>query len=97
MAQGCYDGSDDYQALPSYRQANFMTIPAKYENGVFRPLEGVSIKEGTAVQVHVPLERELGGGQQSIKDLPFYGMWADRNDIIDGVSYVNTLRNNPRG
>jgi hypothetical protein len=24
-------------------------------------------------------------------------MWADRADIIDGVSYVNTLRNNPRG
>ena len=29
--------------------------------------------------------------------LPFYGMWADRDDIIDGVSYVNALRNNPRG
>ena len=74
-----------------------MTIPAKYENGVFRPLEGVSIKEGTVVQVHVPPEGELGGRRRSIKDLPFYGMWADRDDIIDGVSYVNTLRNNPRG
>jgi predicted DNA-binding antitoxin AbrB/MazE fold protein len=28
-----------------------MTIPAKYENGVFRPLGDVGIKEGTVVQV----------------------------------------------
>lgn len=74
-----------------------MTIPAKYENGVFRPLEDVAIKEGTLVQVNVPAEGELGSKRRSIKDLPFYGMWADRDDIIDGVSYVNALRNNPRG
>jgi hypothetical protein len=35
--------------------------------------------------------------RRSIKDLPFYGMWADRDDIVDGLTYVNTLRNNPRG
>lgn len=74
-----------------------MTIPAKYENGVFRPLEDVAIKEGTLVQVHVPVEAESGSKRRSIKDLQFYGMWADRDDIIDGVSYVNSLRNNPRG
>ena len=74
-----------------------MTIHAKYENGVFRPLEDVAIKEGTVVQVHVPVEGQSGGKRRSIKDLAFYGMWADRADIIDGVSYVNTLRNNPRG
>ena len=79
------------------RQTSLLTIPAKYENGVFRPLEGVSIKEGTVVQVHVPPDDEPGVRRRSIKDLPFYGMWADRNDITDGVSYVNTLRNNPRG
>jgi predicted DNA-binding antitoxin AbrB/MazE fold protein len=74
-----------------------MTIPAKYENGVFRPLEDVAIKEGTLVQVHVPVEAERSSQRRSIKDLQFYGMWADRDDIIDGVSYVNSLRNNPRG
>ncbi len=77
--------------------SNAMTIPAKYENGVFRPLGEVAIEEGTVVQVHVPAEGERGGKRRSIKDLPFYGMWADRDDIVDGVSYVNTLRNNPRG
>ena len=74
-----------------------MTIPAKYENGVFRPLEEVTIKEGTVVQIHVPEGNELVRERRSIKDLPFYGMWADRDEITDGVSYVNTLRNNPRG
>ena len=74
-----------------------MTIPAKYENGVFRPLEDVAIQEGTVVQVDVPVKGERGSNRRALKDLPFYGMWADRDDIIDGVSYVNTLRNHPRG
>ena len=38
-----------------------MTIPAKYENGVFRPLEDVQIKEGTVVEVLVPAEQEPAG------------------------------------
>ncbi len=33
-----------------------MTIPARFENGVFRPLRDVPIKEGTVVEVLVPLE-----------------------------------------
>ena len=74
-----------------------MTIPAKYENGVFRPLEDVEIKEGTVVEVHVPTDPKPAGQRHSIKDLPFFGMWKDRHDIGDGVEYVNRLRNNPRG
>jgi predicted DNA-binding antitoxin AbrB/MazE fold protein len=35
-----------------------MTIPAKYENGVFRPLEIVQMKEGTVVEVLIPADRE---------------------------------------
>jgi predicted DNA-binding antitoxin AbrB/MazE fold protein len=73
-----------------------MTIPAKYENGVFRPLETVRIKEGTMVEVHVPRDQESVGQRQSIKDLPFFGMWKDREDIPDGLEYVNRLRDNPR-
>lgn len=74
-----------------------MTIHARYENGVFRPLEEVTIKEGTFVEVHVPAVSEPPLGRRSIKDLSFYGLWADRDDITDGVSYVNDLRDNPRG
>ena len=74
-----------------------MTIPAKYENGVFRPLAIVQMKEGTVVEVLVPAEQEPARRRRSIKDLPFYGMWKDRTDIGDGVDYVNKLRDNPRG
>jgi predicted DNA-binding antitoxin AbrB/MazE fold protein len=74
-----------------------MTIPARYENGVFRPLEDVAVKEGTVVEVRVPDSSEPGAKRRSIKELPFYGMWADRDDLVDGVSYVDDLRSNPRG
>ncbi len=74
-----------------------MTIAAKYEGGVFKPLEDVKIKEGTVVEVHLPPEQEPTGRRRSIKEIPFYGMWADRTDIEDGVTYVNKLRDNPKG
>lgn len=77
--------------------ATTMTIAAKYEHGVFRPLEDVAIKEGTIVEVRVPAEGEPARKRRSIKDLPFYGIWADRDDITDGVAYVDRLRDNPRG
>ena len=73
-----------------------MTIAAKYENGVFKPLEDVKIEEGTVVEVRVPAEQKLAGKRRSVTDLPFYGMWKDRTDIGDGVEYVNKLRDNPR-
>jgi predicted DNA-binding antitoxin AbrB/MazE fold protein len=74
-----------------------MTIAAKYENGVFRPLQEVKMKEGTIVEVHVPLEQRAANERRSVKDLPFYGIWKDRADIGDGVDFVNRLRDNPRG
>ena len=33
-----------------------MTIAAKYEHGMFRPLEDMTIEEGTMVEVHLPAE-----------------------------------------
>jgi predicted DNA-binding antitoxin AbrB/MazE fold protein len=74
-----------------------MTIAAKYENGVFRPLEDVKIKEGTVVEVLVPMEQQPARKRTSIKDLAFYGIWKDRAEIGIGVDYVNKLRDNPRG
>ena len=73
-----------------------MTIAAKYAHGIFRPLGDVTIQEGTIVEVHMPAEGEPVRKRRSIKDLPFYGMWADRDDITDVVSYVNKLRDNPQ-
>ena len=73
-----------------------MTIAAKYENGVFRPLEDVSIKEGTAVEVYVPLET-AAKRPRSIGDSPFAGMWKDREDLTDSVKYINRLRRELHG
>jgi predicted DNA-binding antitoxin AbrB/MazE fold protein len=68
-----------------------MTIPATYENGVFKPLEDVKLTEGTRVEVHVPAE-DAPQRLKSVRDSPIFGMWADRDDIPDGVTYVNRLR-----
>ena len=68
-----------------------MTIPAKYENGVFRPLEVVTLTEGTVVEVHVP-EEPAPNWPKSVKDWPIFGMWADRDDIPDGVTYEDRIR-----
>ena len=68
-----------------------MVIEAKYENGVFRPLGKIKLEEGTLVEVHVN-RRQSPKKASSIRDLGFAGMWADRADIKDGVSYVNGLR-----
>jgi predicted DNA-binding antitoxin AbrB/MazE fold protein len=66
-----------------------MTIPAKYENGVFRPLEEVPLKEGTLVEVYLPVET-LTPRPRSIGDSPFAGLWKDREDMAD--EYINRLR-----
>jgi len=72
-----------------------MVIEAKYENGVFKPLGKIKLKEGTVVEVHVN-RAQTTRRTLSIRELGFAGMWADRADIKDGVSYVNSLRDNPR-
>jgi len=57
-----------------------MVIEAKYEDGVFRPLRKVTLKEGTVVEIHVNRE-EPRSRASSIRELGFAGMWADRADI----------------
>ena len=67
-----------------------MTIPAKYENGVFRPLEDIKLTEGTRVEVYVPTETKQR--PQSLRDLAAFGMWADREDIPDRGTYEGRIR-----
>jgi predicted DNA-binding antitoxin AbrB/MazE fold protein len=75
-----------------------MTITAKYEDGVFKPLEDVSISEGTIVEVRVPSYADrLKGKARSVGDFAFYGMWKDRTDIADSVEYISNLRRDLRG
>jgi len=75
-----------------------MTITAKYEDGVFKPLEDVSISKGTIVEVRVPSYAELLKGKaRSVGDFTFYDMWKDRTDIGDSVEYISNLRRDLRG
>ena len=75
-----------------------MTITAKYEDGVFKPLEPVTINEGTIVEVHVPSYADrLRAKSRSVRNFAFYGMWKDRTDIGDSVKYISDLRRDIRG
>ncbi len=75
-----------------------MTITAKFEDGVFKPLEEVSIREGTIVEVHVPSHADrVGSKSRSVGDFAFHGMWKDRTDIGDSVEYISDLRRDLRG
>lgn len=72
-----------------------MIIEAKFEDGVFKPIGKVKLEEGTMVEIRVNGE-DTQRPRQSIRELGFAGMWADRDDIKDGVSYVNSLRQQTR-
>ena len=75
-----------------------MTIPAKYENGVFRPIDAVLIEEGTVVEVYIPADPQRAGHRpRSVRDFAFCGMWKDREEMADSVAYVNRLRGELRG
>jgi predicted DNA-binding antitoxin AbrB/MazE fold protein len=74
-----------------------MTIAAKYEDGVFKPLESVEIREGTIVEVRLPLPPHPRAGRRSVREFAFAGMWKDRPEMADSVEYVNRLRDNLRG
>jgi len=75
-----------------------MTITAKYEDGVFKPLERVAINEGTIVEVRVPSYADrLKAKSPSVRDFAFYGMWKDRTDMGDSVEYISKLRRHIRG
>jgi predicted DNA-binding antitoxin AbrB/MazE fold protein len=73
-----------------------MTIPARFENGVFRPLKDVLIQEGTIVEVYVPVEAPTKR-PRSIGDSAFAGMWKDREDMADSVEYIDRLRRELHG
>jgi predicted DNA-binding antitoxin AbrB/MazE fold protein len=62
-----------------------MTIAARYEDGVFKPLESVEIREGTIVEVRLPSLPRPGMGRRSVREFAFAGMWKDRADMADSV------------
>jgi predicted DNA-binding antitoxin AbrB/MazE fold protein len=73
-----------------------MTITAKFENGVFRPLQDEHLQEGAVVEVNVPSGLSPRR-PASIGDTEFAGMWKDREDTAGSVGYIERLRHRLRG
>ena len=70
-----------------------MVIKARYEDGVFKPLHSVALAEGTVVDIEISKTLPK---RPSLKRSGFVGIWKDRKDIKDGVSYEDSLRKQPR-
>ena len=68
-----------------------MSITARFENGVFKPLEPVRVPEGTVVEVHVS-SGQLNTAPTALFDSEIFGIWRDRCDLNDSVDSVNRLR-----
>ena len=61
-----------------------MEVRAKYEKGVFKPLEKVKgIKSGEVVEISLK--------KRGLRNYKFFGMWKDRKDI-NSKDYVRRLR-----
>ncbi len=78
-----------------------MNITARFENGIFRPLEAVSLREGTLVAIRVasdvPSEEETKKPSAvAALDSDFFGLWKDRSDLEDSVDYIQKLRTRAR-
>jgi predicted DNA-binding antitoxin AbrB/MazE fold protein len=69
-------------------------IKVKFEDGVFKPLEKIgSLVEGTMGEVQVT---ETRPPRPSVRSSEFFGLWKDRQDIKDGLSYTRKLRSKVR-
>jgi predicted DNA-binding antitoxin AbrB/MazE fold protein len=74
------------------------SIRVKYEDGVFKPLkEPRKLKEGAIGEVHVEeAQAEQARRRPSVRSSKFFGLWRNRRDINDGLSYVRNLRSKSR-
>ena len=62
-----------------------MEVKARYEKGVFKPLEKVKgIKSGEVV--------ELSLKKRNLRNYKFFGIWKDRKDISTSKDYVRKIR-----
>jgi predicted DNA-binding antitoxin AbrB/MazE fold protein len=74
------------------------SIRVKYEDGVFKPLKKPKkLKEGAIGEVRVDeMQVETTSKRPSVRASEFFGLWKNREDMDDGLSYVRTLRSESR-
>src|SRR6266487_574062 len=72
-----------------------MTERGKIHSGSIVLDEPIDLPEGTEVVVHVePVghEHPSAGNGNEFENLPFFGMWADRDEMSDSVAWVRKER-----
>ena len=72
-----------------------MTERGKIHSGSIVLDEPIDLPEGTEVVVHVkPVvhEHTSAGNGNEFENLPFFGMWADRDEMGDSVAWVRKER-----
>ena len=70
-----------------------MVIRARFEKGVFKPLQSVPVKEGTEVDVYARNGRKNGRKPRpQLTEFEAFGLWKNRTDFKDGLDYVNRIR-----
>jgi predicted DNA-binding antitoxin AbrB/MazE fold protein len=74
------------------------SIRVKYEDGVFKPLKKPrKIKEGAIGEVRMDEVRLATIRKRpSVRSSEFFGLWKNRKDMEDGLSYVRNLRSKSR-
>lgn len=72
-----------------------MTERGKIQSGGIVFDEPIDLPEGTEVVVRIePVEDKslVATNGDDFENLPFFGMWADRDDMGDGVAWVRRER-----
>ncbi len=72
------------------------TIRVRYEDGVFRPLKRVrSVKDGAIGEVRLE-EIQKPAKRVSVRSSEFFGLWKNRKELGNGLSYTRRLRTKTR-
>jgi hypothetical protein len=68
----------------------------KVRNGTLVLDEPVTLPDGTEVRVRIePVGQQPASGAltpEELTRLPFFGMWADREEMADSVAWVRRMR-----
>ena len=74
----------------------------KISNGRIVLSKPLSLPEGTEVRIHIePIDTDntqstAAEENEDFANQPFFGMWADREDMRDSVAWVRKQRENNR-
>src|SRR5439155_23025918 len=84
-----------FDTIAAQESGTTMTERGKIHSGSIVLDEPIDLPEGTEVIVHVePVvhEQPSAGNGNEFENLPFFGMWADRDEMSDSIAWVRKER-----